>query len=1189
MKKKRHFRHEAIVSYLFMFLVIGGAIAFLYFLGGGLTGFAVYDQGDQSAFDEGTYSNTEFNNTGIMLKYWDDSERELPDNKGDDSYFDMNGNVLLMHMNEASGVIEDFSGEGNNGTQSGGVTYGASGKLNTALSFDGVDDYIDVPDDDALSFGDGISDNPFSICSWMNMNDATNFVPLSKDTLGAREYTLRFLNDKIYFYLLDDSSSAYMGRYYDTAMTSYEGTWIHVCTTYDGSSSNSGIKIYMDGTQVDNANYNGGGSYVAMENTVSSLEIGAQGNYISSSDGTIDEVAIWNRSLSSSEISEIYQRQKGKYGKGESGTYTSKVFDAGGDASWNNISWGDNKIGEMLDNQQGSLMSGNVLLMHMNEASGVIEDFSGEGNNGTVTGATYSASGKLNTALSFDGDGDCVSLTSSPINPFGNYAVSLWYNSNDVTTFSIPLSYYEDGGAADPAPEIRFTNGEVIARISNEADANFIISYITEINVWHHVLITKNNNDFRLYYDGLQVNSTTLSGTVVTPQYFRIGCRNYGSGDVNSIDGTIDEVAIWNRSLSASEISEIYQRGVLRLNLTTRSCDDSTCSGESWSDISDTSPQDLSLSNNQYFQYKFNLETDNSLYSPELYNVSIDYTLLNTAPILSLVSPQEGATYGYNESLALDFSVSDADNNLDECWYNLDGGENVSITSCANTTFDVSGDGSYILTIYANDTQGEQASDSASFSVQVGAPTIILHSPMDEYLNYQENIYFNYTPTDIDLGSCGLWGNFDGVFKLNQTDNSPTSGVVNTFNLDLDDGSYLWNIECNDSQGNSAFNGNKTFYVDTVNPEITLIEPTGTKSSRTITSTWDVSDDNLDSCWYNVYRGDSIEITNKSVDCSGSTTFDVTIDADFVFNFYVNDSAGNINSANSSFSVDTSTPPSSSSSSSSSGGGGSSSSRGRGRFNPIIVGDIKNIIANPGEIKKLGLNVKNGRLIFLQDCQVAGKGKYANWFTPSETKGLAGGESYEFSFGLDIPEILKPNIYNLSVGVVCGNLNKTVNFNLEIIEKKLLFNLIKVERESKDFVKIIYSIKETSNLEQNVELQFLLFDSNNEEVAEVNESKIISANSKQEFEILIPVDPSLEGELNLLVNLNSATYSTFAQENIVLGSSISGFSVFGNSTNIDNVVTELLILAFLVFTFFMIRRILRHKRILGDRKIKKGK
>jgi len=91
------------------------------------------------------------------------------------------------------------------------------------------------------------------------------------------------------------------------------------------------------------------------------------------------------------------------------------------------------------------------------------------------------------------------------------------------------------------------------------------------------------------------------------------------------------------------------------LDFQVKSCDDDACSGESWADITDISPQDLSLDNLTYFQYKFNFLTDDSSYTPELYDVSIDYTLLNVAPFVTLASPQDGANYGYNESLALDF------------------------------------------------------------------------------------------------------------------------------------------------------------------------------------------------------------------------------------------------------------------------------------------------------------------------------------------------------------------------------------------------------------------------------------------------------------------------------------------------------------------------------------------------------
>ncbi|MFA5696736.1 MAG: hypothetical protein WC917_04860, partial [Bacilli bacterium] len=84
------------------------------------------------------------------------------------------------------------------------------------------------------------------------------------------------------------------------------------------------------------------------------------------------------------------------------GTYTSKVFDAGAEAIWNNLSWIANNFGELSDNQADNLMLGNVLLLHMNNNW---EDSSGENNDGVSNGAIFSTDFKLGSASGdFDGN-----------------------------------------------------------------------------------------------------------------------------------------------------------------------------------------------------------------------------------------------------------------------------------------------------------------------------------------------------------------------------------------------------------------------------------------------------------------------------------------------------------------------------------------------------------------------------------------------------------------------------------------------------------------------------------------------------------------------------------------------------------------------------------------------------------------
>ncbi len=101
-------------------------------------------------------------------------------------------------------------------------------------------------------------------------------------------------------------------------------------------------------------------------------------------------------------------------------------------------------------------------------------------------------------------------------------------------------------------------------------------------------------------------------------------------------------MAIYDRTLSSAEILDIYRRGALRLRIQVRSCDDATCSGETfigpdgtagtyydWGINNPTTLPSFSLSNvddNRYFQYTSLFETDSTAFSSELNSLTIDYS-----------------------------------------------------------------------------------------------------------------------------------------------------------------------------------------------------------------------------------------------------------------------------------------------------------------------------------------------------------------------------------------------------------------------------------------------------------------------------------------------------------------------------------------------------------------------------------
>jgi len=230
-----------------------------------------------------------------------------------------------------------------------------------ALDFDGINDYATVDDTPRLSFGDGAVDSDFSVSCWMKANSLIPYQTLvgKHETGIGKEYRLfLWTTGKVYSALFDDSTGGVIARYYSTVLL--VDTWYHVVSTYDGTGI-TGIKIYIDGVRRDDHNYIAG-AYTAMEDTDTKLLIGmADTSPITHPfNGTIDEVRIYNRALSPTEITEQYN--------GIFSDDTGLVLWARGD--------------------------GNIL------------DYSGEGNDGTLYGGMgYSFDGKLNLPITTEFDG----------------------------------------------------------------------------------------------------------------------------------------------------------------------------------------------------------------------------------------------------------------------------------------------------------------------------------------------------------------------------------------------------------------------------------------------------------------------------------------------------------------------------------------------------------------------------------------------------------------------------------------------------------------------------------------------------------------------------------------------------------------------------------------------------------------
>jgi len=205
--------------------------------------------------------------------------------------------------------------------------------------------------------------------------------------------------------------------------------------------------------------------------------------------------------------------------------------------------------------------------------SGDVVDSHGT-NDGTNVGATRGVTGKIGNAFSFDGINDNVLITT--MGNFGSnlgngISLSFWIN----TTESEFKSFFgtreagitgvvvnaNDGGDGKLAFYLRDDDGNILW-FRNTNDVNF------NDGEWHHIVFTANgsSNSGKIYVDGTSKDVTNVTQT--TPDNFSnfvydfvIGATNDEGTVTNFIDADLDEIGFWNRVLSPTEITALWNSG----------------------------------------------------------------------------------------------------------------------------------------------------------------------------------------------------------------------------------------------------------------------------------------------------------------------------------------------------------------------------------------------------------------------------------------------------------------------------------------------------------------------------------------------------------------------------------------------------------------------------------------------------
>jgi hypothetical protein len=201
-----------------------------------------------------------------------------------------------------------------------------------------------------------------------------------------------------------------------------------------------------------------------------------------------------------------------------------------------------------------------------------IVDRSGNSNTGTLVNGPTKVVGKIGQALNFNGTSQYVALPSNqPFNnDTGNSTETAWFKTTG-TGVIVSDNNTPPGGTPngyDPLLYIE-TNGVLHAGGYINSFPNLVSSSALNNGTWHFAALTHNGSTQSLYVDGTFVSSVsgTVSGVTGT-NYWVIGTGYTGNGWPNSnglwfyFKGAIDDVRIYNRALSASEVQAIYRQAV---------------------------------------------------------------------------------------------------------------------------------------------------------------------------------------------------------------------------------------------------------------------------------------------------------------------------------------------------------------------------------------------------------------------------------------------------------------------------------------------------------------------------------------------------------------------------------------------------------------------------------------------------
>jgi uncharacterized protein (TIGR02145 family) len=465
-------------------------------------------------------------------------------------YWTMNA----QDINWTTNTIIDRSGMGNVGTFVGMATKTAPtmGKVGQGLKFlpSPTVDYIDT------GSGDTISDlGPLTVSFWENMQpnggSGGRVIQKSASPLLIQGWYVQLSSTGIGF-----NVGASPTKMFSSSQTStFTGGWHHIVITWDGGLLRSGVTYYRDGVLLGTSASGNDGSGTRQTDVGFPLFIGGYSGQTVSNQfpGSLDEVRIYNRILTPTEIKQLYNVGQVQLAstpkKNTSGLVGWWTFD-GPDVNW---------------------------------TTGTVLDRSGSGKNGILTNMatkTSPVAGKLAQGLKFsDQFGGAVVIGSSvKVDNSSSGAITAWIKTSG-SNYGLEQTIFGYGGATEVGlgDHLEFYVGtDNSLKFEFGDDINGIVVLggpVLQTNRWYHVAIVSSDTSYQMYVDGISVSFTgTNNGMWFAdvspnePDESSIGRLMDDGIQQHDFNGVIDDVRIYNRILSPTEVAKLYKEGQVTVN-----------------------------------------------------------------------------------------------------------------------------------------------------------------------------------------------------------------------------------------------------------------------------------------------------------------------------------------------------------------------------------------------------------------------------------------------------------------------------------------------------------------------------------------------------------------------------------------------------------------------------------------------